>query len=97
MGWEGVNESESIRDFNFCGTKILRTGGRLKINPGKKRGYSYEAVYNRCISQFYVALFLKPLHKKTYVQKLLNVFYFSCNGFKPLQNHCYKEPIAKVY
>ena len=36
MGWDGVNESESIRDFNFCGTKILRTGGRLKINPGKK-------------------------------------------------------------
>ena len=65
MGWDGVNESESIRDFNFCGTKILRTGGRLKINPGK-RGCSYAAVYNRCISQFYAALFLKPLHKKTY-------------------------------
>ena len=36
MGWDGVNESESIKDFNFCGTKILRTGCRLKINPGKK-------------------------------------------------------------
>ena len=24
-----------VRDFNFCGTKILRTGGRLKINPGR--------------------------------------------------------------
>ena len=84
MGWEGVNESEIIRDFNFCGTKILRTGGRLKINPRKKRGCSYAAVYNRCISQFYAALFLKPLHKKTYVHQLLNVFYFSCNGFKPL-------------
>ena len=34
--WEGVNESESIRDFNFWGKKILRIGGRLKINPGKK-------------------------------------------------------------
>ena len=88
-----------VRDFNFCGTNILRTGGRLKINPGRKRGCSYAAVYNRCISQFYAAvynrcisqfyaaLFLKPLHKKTYVQQLLNeavVFYFSCNGFKPL-------------
>ena len=57
MGWDGVNESESIRDFNFCGTKILRSGGRLKINPGRKRGCSYAAVYNRCISQVYVALF----------------------------------------
>ena len=57
MGWDGVNESESIRDFNFCGTNILRTGGRLKINPGRKRGCSYAAVYNRCISQFYAALF----------------------------------------
>ena len=83
--------------FNFCGTKILRIGGRLKINPGKKKGCSYAAVYNRCISQFYAALFLKPLHKKTYDHRLLNVFYFSCNGFKLLQNRCYKEPIAKVY
>ena len=38
VGWEGVNESESIMDFNFCGTKILRIGDRLKINPGKKKG-----------------------------------------------------------
>ena len=52
---------------NKPGTKILRTGGRLKINPGIKRGYSYAAVYNCCISQFYAALFLKPLHKKTYL------------------------------
>ena len=61
-----------VRDFNFCGTKILRTGGRLKINLGRKRGCSYAAVYNYCISQFYTALFLQPLHKKTYVQQLLN-------------------------
>ena len=26
-----------VRDFNICGTKILRTGGRLKINLGRKR------------------------------------------------------------
>ena len=26
-----------VRDFNFGGTKILRIGGRLKINPGRKR------------------------------------------------------------
>ena len=25
-----------VRDFNFCGTKFLRIGGRLKINPGRK-------------------------------------------------------------
>ena len=76
-----------VRDFNFSGTKILRTEGRLKINLRRKRGCSYAAVYNRCISQICAAFFLKPLHKKTYV----------CNGFKPLQNRCYKEPIAKVY
>ena len=61
MGCEGVNESESIRDFNVCGKKILRTGGRLKINLGRKRGCSYAAVYNRCISLSYAALFLKTV------------------------------------
>ena len=81
MGWDGVNESESIRDFNFCGTKILMTGGRLKINLGRKRGCSYATVYSRCISQFYAALFLKPLHKKTYMQQLLNVFLFFVQRF----------------
>ena len=70
-----------VRDFNFCGTKILRTGSRLKINTGRKRGCSFAAVYNFCISQFYVALFLKPLHKKTYVQQLLNDFLFFVQRF----------------
>ena len=65
-----------VRDFNFSGTKILRTEGRLKINLGRKRGCSYAAVYNRCISQIYAALFLKPLHKKTYVKQLFNFFLF---------------------
>ena len=40
-----------------CGTKILRTGSRLKINLGRKWGCSYAAVYNRRISQFYATLF----------------------------------------
>ena len=70
-----------VRDFNFCGTKFLRNDGRLKINPERKRGCSYAAVYNCCINQFYVALFLKPLHKKTYVQQLLNDFLFFVQRF----------------
>ena len=70
-----------VRDFNFCGTNILRIGGKLKINPGRKRGCSYAAVYNCCISQFYAALFLKPLHNKIYMQQLLNDFLFFVQRF----------------
>ena len=70
-----------VRDFNFCGTNILRIGSKLKINPGRKRGCSYAAVYNCCISQFYAALFLKPLHNKTYIQQLLNDFLFFVQRF----------------
>ena len=69
------------RDFNFRGTKILRIGGRLKINPGRKSGCSYAAVYNCCINKFYATLFLKQLHKKTYVQQLLNDFLFFVQRF----------------
>ena len=70
-----------VTDFNFCGTKILRIGDRLKINSGRKRGCSYAEVYNCCINQFYAVFFLKSLHKKTYVQQLLNDFLFFVQQF----------------
>ena len=70
-----------VRDFNFCGTNILRTGGKLKINPGRKKGCYYATVYNCCISQFYAVLFLKPLHNKTNMQQLLNDFLFFVQRF----------------
>ena len=55
----GAMESMRVRvlGFQFLWYKILRIGGSLKKNPERKRSCSYAADYNRCISQFYAALF----------------------------------------
>ena len=58
MEWDGVNESESIRDFNFCSTKILRTGDEcLKHSYSTRVSLSFSC----CFYINYIVLCLDSL------------------------------------